>query len=172
MYGQGLMQDKLDIKILILFILRRLPERVAEDVLTELAISESGVGYFDYAEALAELVDTDHVTHEKSGYKITEKGIRNGTVIESSIPYSVRNKAERLLAPIAMNMRRDAMIKTSHELTDVGCMVELSMADNKGDIISMKLVTSSEDQAQIMENNFRKNAEEIYNKIAEMMLKD
>ena len=44
------MQEKLDIKILILFILRRLPENVESQMLAELALSDGGVGYFEYAE--------------------------------------------------------------------------------------------------------------------------
>ena len=37
-------QEKLDIKILILFILRRLPETVDSETLAELALSDGGVG--------------------------------------------------------------------------------------------------------------------------------
>ena len=58
--------------------------------LTDLTLCDEGVDYFDFAEAVAELVDTDHLTHADDRYAITEKGKRNGGICESSLPYSVR----------------------------------------------------------------------------------
>ncbi len=46
----GFIHDKLDIKILILFILRRLPEPVTFDVLRDLTLCDDGIGYFDFAD--------------------------------------------------------------------------------------------------------------------------
>lgn len=173
MEDHGLIHEKLDIKILILFILQRLPDAVPPETLWELSSCDSGVGYFDYAESLAELVETDHVLKGKAGYRITEKGKRNGSIIESSIPYSVRSKAERLIAPIATAMSRDSMIKTGHrDAEGGGCIVELSMSDNKSDIITLSLLAPGEDQSIQMERRFRRDAENIYNSIVEMLLKD
>ena len=43
----GFIHEKLDIKILILYILRRLPGTVDPETLAELCQCDSGVGYFD-----------------------------------------------------------------------------------------------------------------------------
>ena len=61
MEGMGVVREKLDIKILLLFILRRLPEQVDADTLSELALTDDMVGYFEYAECLGELVEAGHV---------------------------------------------------------------------------------------------------------------
>ena len=61
MEGYQNFQEKLDIKILILFILRRLPDAVTRETLTDLALSEGNAGYFEYSECLAELVDSHQV---------------------------------------------------------------------------------------------------------------
>ena len=52
----GFIHEKLDIKILILFILRRLPGVVDPETLGELCQCAGGVGYFDYSDCLSELV--------------------------------------------------------------------------------------------------------------------
>ena len=46
----GFIHEKLDIKILILFILRRLPGVVDRETLGELCQCDNGIGYFDYSD--------------------------------------------------------------------------------------------------------------------------
>ena len=67
----GFIHEKLDIKILILFILRRLPGVVDRETLGELCQCDNGIGYFDYSDCLAELVDTAHITEEDGKYRVT-----------------------------------------------------------------------------------------------------
>ena len=95
------MQEKLDIKILILFILRRLPGEVEGETLANLALSDGAAGYFEYAECLAELEDSGHVERKGRTYRITEKGSRNCEIVESSLPYTLRSRLEKRLSPMA-----------------------------------------------------------------------
>lgn len=161
----GMIHEKLDIKILILFILRRLPGVVEPETLLDLVQCDAGVGYFDYSDCLAELVATEHIDEVDGGYRITEKGARNADTVESSLPYSVRMKAERVLAPVAERIARDAMIVTEHFMTDSGLTAHLAMSDGKGEIIDMRLLIASEAQAKLIEKNFRRSAESIYQQI-------
>ncbi len=165
----GFIHEKLDIKILILFILRRLPGVIDHDTLWDLVQCDEGVVYFYFAECLADLVDTAHIDEVDGGYRITEKGARNAETVESSLPYSVRMKAERMLAPLADKLRRDAMIVTEHFMTDSGLTVHLAMSDGAGEIVDMRLLIASEHQAKIIETNFRRDAEKIYQKIIDMV---
>jgi len=50
-------------------------------------------------------------------------------------------------------------------------MVELAMSDGKGEIIHLHLLCGDEEQAKLMEKNFRLNAENLYQEIAEMLSK-
>ena len=101
MEGLGFIHEKLDIKILILYILNHLPAAVDAQTLSDLVFCDNGIGYFDYADCLADLVDTAHITEEGGKYRITEKGSRNVREVASSLPYSVRMKADRVTEPIA-----------------------------------------------------------------------
>ena len=53
----GFIHEKMDIKILILFVLNLLPAPVDSLTLSELVFCDDGIGYFDYSDCLAELVE-------------------------------------------------------------------------------------------------------------------
>ena len=165
----GFIHEKLDIKIVILFVLRRLPGEVDPETLLEICQCDDGIGYFDYSDCLNELVESGHITESEDGYTITEKGARNADAVESSLPYSVRSKALRLLAPVEEQMRRAAMLTARHTLSENGCTVELAMEDGKGEVMHLQLLCADENQARRIEKHFRKDAEGVYQRVMELL---
>ena len=168
----GFIHEELDIKILILFVLRRLPGVVDPNELSDLCRScDEGFDYFEYSDCLADLIDNGLIAENEDGFSITEKGAKNVEIVENDIPYSVRSRAEKLLKPLRDRLRREAMIKTSHVNEKNGCFVQLSMSDGEGDVINLRLLCGGEEQAKIMEKNFRKNAEAFYQQFIELLSK-
>ncbi len=163
----GFINDKLDIKLLILFVLRRLPAEIDIEKLADLILIDGGVGYFDYKECLAELITTAQVEESEGYVKITAKGSHNCEILENDLPYSVRYKAENTLAPVAEEMRRSSMILANHEVNQGGVTVYLAVSDGIGTIFDLKILASDVSQAEKIENNFRKKAEEYYNRFIE-----
>ena len=169
----GFIRDKLDIQILILYILERLPGPVDAAVLGDLALFDGGFTWFDYTDSLAQLVRTEHVVEEDGKYEITEKGRRNVGYVSSSLPYSVRAKAERLAAPVAAAMRRARQIETATEKTQDGaCSVSLRLSDGVGEVISLRLAVPDEKTAGSIERRFQKKAEKLYEKILGILMED
>lgn len=167
----GFIRDKLDIKILTLYILNRLPCPVDTDTLTELVLCDNGVNYFEFIEALSELMKTGHALAVDGKYAITPKGIRNSEEMESSLPYTVRLKAAEGAVRAARVLSRSAMVKTGHSLREDGsCTVSLSLSDGLGSILKLELLAGSEDQAKAMEKRFSKNAEGLYIRVAGLLL--
>ena len=165
----GFIHEKLDIKILILFLLRRLPGEVEPTVLGDLCTQcDSGIGYFAYSDCLAELMETGHIREGEEGYAITDKGARNADAVETSLPYSVRSKALKLLEPVAEELRRQAMITARHSVESDGCFVELAMSDGAGEIIRLRFLVADEEQARRIEKRFRQGAEGFYHKVVEL----
>lgn len=166
----GFIHEELDIKILILYILRRLPAEVSFEELTEFVMIDNGFDYFEYTQCLSELVDTAHVEYNDNFYRITKKGKEHCDAVESSLPYSVRSKADACIAPTIEQMRRDALIGTTHKVNNDGSYtMKLSLSDGMGDILKLNILTSSESETVAMEKYFRANAESMYHQIIELL---
>ena len=161
----GFIHDKLEIKLLILYVLRRLPAEIDAEKLAELVLIDGGVGYFDYKDCLAELVQTAQVEDGEDGYRVTAKGNYNGGILETDhLPYSVRSKADKTLAPVVEEMRRSAMILANHEAGPNGVTVYLAVSDGVGSIFDLKILAADEAQARRIEKNFKRKAEAYYNR--------
>lgn len=167
----GFIHDKLDIKLLILFVLRHLPAEIDSETLGDLVLIDGGIGYFDYKECLAELVNTAQIEETEDGYKVTAKGSRNCEVLENNLPWSVRAKARRLMAPVIEEMRRSDMILANHEHGENGVTVYLSMSDGVGSVFDLKILAADEAQAKRIERNFKRNAEGVYHRFIEDLSK-
>ena len=166
----GFIHERIEIKVLILFIMRRLPEPVSVDVLTDLTMCDEGISYFDVIECITMLVNTKHLRLEDGMYSLTAKGERNGEILEKNLPYSVRTKAEDTVAVVRAAQNRSSMIKTNRTVcNDGGYKVALSMSDGIGEIISMEMFAANEQQASALEKGFRDNAEKVYHAIIEMI---
>lgn len=162
----GFIRDKLDIQILLLYILDRLPAPIDELMLADLALFDGGFAWFEYTDSLAALVQTEHITEQDGKYAITDKGRRNVGYVGSSLPYSVRAKADRLTAPVAAAMRRARQIETAAEKDESGSVsVSMRLSDGVGEVISLRLAVPDEETAGAIEQRFQRDAEKIYNQI-------
>ncbi len=174
MESHGFIHDKLELKFLILYITARLIEPVAFDVIWDLAMCDDGVDYFDFSECLDDLVKTEHLTLSRDGlYAITDKGLRNSQICESSLAYSVRLDCDKNLEVWNRKLRRKSQVRASYEKRPNGTYtVNLSLDDDAGNIMTLKLMAIREDMAKMLQNRFRQAPEQTYHAIMQILLKD
>ena len=165
MEENGYVFSPLDLKILLLFILRRLPGEIDTERLMLLCQEDGVVSYFDYTIGLEELKESGQILLEEGYCRITDRGRSTAEALESSLPYSVRFHAEETASEEAERMRRDNSITARHGPEEMGCTVDLCLNDGVSDILSMQLLCADEAQARQIEKNFRRHAEDCYQKI-------
>ena len=172
--GRGFIHDKLEIKLLILYIVARVIEPIPFDMVLDLAMCDDGVDYFDFSECLADLVKTEHLTLSAEGlYAITDKGLRNSQICESSIPYSVRLRCDKNLATWNRKLRRKNQVKTSVDQRSNGTFtVRMSLDDDMGNVMDLQMMAVRQDIAKLLADRFQKEPERIYSQIMKLLMED
>ena len=170
----GFGQDKLEIKFLILYIAARVIEPVPFDTVWDLTLCDDAIDYFDFSECLRDLVDTGHLTLSEDGlYAITEKGLRNSKICESSLAYSVRLRCDKNLEAWNRKLRRKNQGKASYAPRPNGTYtVKLDMEDDMGERLHLRLMAPREDMAKAMADRFQKSPERLYSAILGLLLQD
>ena len=162
MENPGLVRDELDRKILILYVLRHLPAPVDSELLFEVCLCDNGLQYFDYRDCLQDLVSSGNVAEEEDEYVITEKGIRNADLVCTSLPFSVRSAADKLIEPAAEMLSRAALITAEKQETDQGTYMHLAVSDGECSLLDMTIYCGDGEKARQIRKNFRRNAEKYY----------
>ena len=172
MAGHGFIHDKLEIKFLILYIAARVVEPVPFDTMLDLTLCDDAIDYFDFSDCLADLVRTEHLTLSQDGlYAITEKGLKNSQICETSLPYSVRLRCDKNLADCNRKLRRKSQVRASTVRRENGTFtVTLSLSDDMGSVMDLDLMVIREDMARQLEKRFLDAPERRYSEIMRVLL--
>ena len=160
-----LVRDDTDRKILILYVLSRLPAPIDSELLFDACLCDDGVSYFEYSVCLHDLVQSGNIMEKDDEYIITEKGRENAETLSTSLPYSLRSAAEKRLTPVAEMLSRYSLITTETLEKENGKYVHLSVSDGEFTLLDMTLYCGAGEDIPRIKKNFRRNAENIYSEI-------
>ena len=160
---RGFIQGKLEIKLLILYILARAEEALDMDTLTDAAMCDDGVTYFDFTAALAELVESNHVLRQDGLFRITDQGRKNGGIMEDQLPYSVRMRCDTKLGKINAKFQAEKRIRTALEQTSDGWRVTLALDSEEDNLFTLSLTLPHQDDAKALIRKFRADPKAMLN---------
>ena len=144
MARMGFIQDEMDLKLLVLYIMARIAAPITFLQLLELALCDAGVDYFSLTQAVEHLVETEHLSREGERYAITEKGRRNSEICESSLPYSVRRRCDDNLVRVNETLMREQQVQGEVLPNPDGtCTVRLRLADDSGPLLELSRSSST-----------------------------
>ena len=155
----GFIRDKLEIKFLILYVAAGVAEPMPLSDVQALTMIDDGIDYFDFSQCLSELVKTDHLRlNEHQQYVITPKGLKNSEICKSSLPLSVRLKADKLI--------RRAQVRSTVERRENGTYtVELNLNDDVDNVMRLQLMVATKEMAEDLAQRFQKNPEQVYSQL-------
>ncbi len=169
---KGFIQDMLDVKVLVLYIMARVMYPVDLQKIYELAFQDDKLSYFDLAQAVPQMVDTGHLEQIDEGrYAITEKGREACSVTEDSIAYPVMQRAQAAIDRFNRAVRRSSFVKTSIQQREGGdYSVLLTLNDEVSDLLRLELMAPTQKQAHRLATAFTERAELIYRNIMDRLL--
>ena len=169
----GFIQDKLEIKFLILYITARVIEPIPFEVVLDLTLCDDAIDYFDFSECLNDLVKTGHLTLSEEGlYAITEKGRENVEITGDSVAFTVRERAKAAVETFNRESTRSGHVRTEILERDGVFAALLELHDGAGKLMSMELTAPSRKQARKLAAAFHRSAEQIYSAVLEDLLSD
>ena len=168
--GPGFIREEKDVMYLILYALHFFPFAISESDLMDVVLIDDGFGYFEFRSAFLHLQERKYVASVTDGgeqlYILTPDGGKAIEILASSLPLSVRDKAERAALRVIAKIRRNASIKASHRQNEDGTFtVQLKICDKQSDQLSVEVLAMTRRQCELLEDNFRRRAETLYHEL-------
>ena len=138
------------------------------------AIQTDGLAsYWNLSQAISELVNTDAVVvsekdNEKS-FSLTVKGREIAEMLETSLPFSVRERAVKQATSLLSKARALKENEIKINKTEKGCEVAIVIKDGDLELMTVKFPVADGMQADIVKDNFLKDPSGLYQSILERL---
>jgi hypothetical protein len=163
----GFIHDMLDVKVLILFVTARSNYPLSPQEIYELCYQDDCLSYFDVCTAVPEMAKSGHLQENEEGkYEITPKGREAGQLVEDSIAFTVKQKAENAVQRYNRQLRRSSLVNTQVVTRESGeCSVVMSLRDEVGPLMTLELQAPDSRNAVRLARLFENKAENVYSLI-------
>lgn len=161
----GFIHDMMDVKVLILYVMSRVTAPVNVQQIYELCFQDDCLSYFDICTAIPEMVESNHLQEVEQGqYVVTDKGRETGRLVEDSIAYTVRQRAEDAVDRFNRQTRRSNFVKTKLTKQPTGeYFVMVTLKDEMGMLMTLELTAPDQRQAIRLSRLMEQKAESVYN---------
>lgn len=159
----GFIQDDMDLKLLVLYIMDRVAGPITFLQLFELALCDAGVDYFSLTQAVDHMTATGQLTKEGDRYAITDRGRRNSQICESSLPRSVRRRCDENLVRVNEALRLESQVRA--QIMDSGdgtVTLCLTLEDGASPLLHLALLASGREQAESWAAAFHRDPSALY----------
>ncbi|MBE6819209.1 MAG: DUF4364 family protein [Ruminococcaceae bacterium] len=162
----GMLTNIMDIKILICYLLLSLGEPLDKEQMIEMLFENDIAEYFDLRAAVMQLVENGNIAEDAQGnLTLTDSGKEAAEQLESSLPFSVREKAVREGLKIATLSKRIKANKAEIEKNKNGIFVNCELKDDEEPALQFRILVADEMQAKMLQQKFLENPAAVYKTI-------
>lgn len=167
---QSQFRDKNDIKIFILYLLRHIGYPLDFVSINDIVVQDGYVGYFDFVECFAELLETGNIAEYRSEdgkgedvYEITAQGIHVADNLDSRILSAIREKSLKSALRLLSFRERGANLKFDyHPLGGGRFLVNCIITEKGEELMNVNLALESSNQLERIRRNFHEKPEVVY----------
>ncbi|MCQ2385336.1 MAG: DUF4364 family protein [Clostridia bacterium] len=162
----GVMSDRTQMKIFILFLLDEMNYPLEYDTLFDIISANGYIGRFDFADCFSELIDLGHIDkiewEGKTYYRISETGCWVAEELEGSILDSIREKSRKIAMKMLSLHKRGATADCHIQRRDDGKYeVKVSIVEKGKIFMETTLAVSNASEAQRIRLHFDAKPEEV-----------
>lgn len=152
MEQHGFIQDMLDVKVLILFVMAKLCYPVTLQTIYELCYQDDKLSYFDVSVAVPQMVQSGHLQQlPDDTYVITDKGREHEEITCDAIAYPVMQRALMAVQRYNTRIQRKGLIETKIEQEETGdYLAQLCLRDDAGVLMKLELAAPTLSQARTL----------------------
>ena len=154
----GLTNDY-EIKILVCYILEKIKRHMSFSDINYILQSEGLANYFEYAEAISELLSSGHIVDVSQGegeqrFRLTDLGSKTARTFEKNIPLSVREKSMRAAEEYYLRQRIEKENQVKIEKVSDGYRLSLCISDIGSDLLNLSLFVPTENECEQIKKRF------------------
>lgn len=171
------LNDKNDIKIFILYLLEKINYPLDFATVNDIVVQNEFVGYFDFAECFAELLDAGHVVEEnidgKAYYSISQTGRHVASQLQSNLLSSIREKSLKSALRLLSFKKCGAEVHCMAETRPDGkYTLHCQVFEQKVPLMDLTLTEDSLQRLEKMKATFDEHPEVIYRGILALLTGD
>ena len=161
------LQNKIDIKIFILFLLDHLNYPVDDETISHIIVENGYVGSFDFAECFSELLEQGQIIADEvdgaTYYAISEEGRLVSAALQDTIVASIRDASTRSASRIISLAKRGAHLYADvSEREDRRFFVQCRVEEKQGTLFCFGMTVASRMQADRIATAFRAEPEKMF----------
>ena len=168
-------KDLAENKVLILYLLNKLPDGIKSDNLYKIVSSANSINYFYFQELLTDLIETKLVgsftKDEDTFIKITSDGQNALSLTKSLLPGILKLKADSVFKEEVSIIAEESSIITEYIPKDENnYTVKCKIVEKNETLFEVSAFAGSRERAKQISDNWKNNANKIYPKIIDLLL--
>ena len=168
-------QDLAENKVLILYLINKLPDGIKSDNLFKIVSSTNGINYFYFQELLSDLIATNLVgsftKDEDTFIKITSEGENSLSLTKSLLPGILKLKADNVFKAEVSEIVEESSIITEYIPKDENnYTVKCKIVEKNEILFEISAFAGSRERAKQISDNWKNNANNLYPKIIDLLL--
>ncbi|MBQ5630988.1 MAG: DUF4364 family protein, partial [Ruminococcus sp.] len=171
------LRSKHEIKVLMCYLFNSVKDKMSESVITEAIREYELANFFEVKAAFDELkrsenLAEDEIVDGEQTYRLTDNGKLVAEQLESTLAYSVKEKALRCAVELLAERKTLRENFVDIVKTDDGFQVNCRVSGGDTDLFSFTLYAPDEEMAQLMKKNFLSYPVTVYKTMLALMTKN
>ena len=166
-----------DMKIFILFVMRHVSEPVMLEEMAEMVLIDDNMNYFQFSQSVSELAESGLLQKEPGSgggdvYTLSPYGFDTLEPMERSLPASLRSAGREKARESQRRLRMQRRVRTEILSRDDDIVTRLTFTDGRDSLLQIELVSGTREKAERMSENFKNDAEKVFDGVVRLLLDD